>query len=137
VRAPFAFALAVLLAAPPAHADPPVTDLTRDLRFTGGIALTGTGALALIMGTVFSARVFIDKGQIGGHCSPAGQCDRPGYMLGYDAQDSAMLATLNVTIGLAAAAAGTALIVTAVRGRPARTAWIAPGPRGVAAGFAW
>lgn len=142
VRA-LAASLAVLLAAEPALADETPSPMAidaegaRGLRFAGGIALAGGGFLGLLLGGVFGVRTFVDKGAIGSHCTPSGRCDVTGYVIGSEARDFALISTVTFTIGIAAATAGTILIVRNAPKKPANAAWIAPGPGGVRVGVAF
>ena len=137
---------AVLLAAPYAHADPttppsgpvaPVktpTDSTRQLRFTGGIALTGIGGITLVLGAVLGVRALVSRNEVGSHCGPSGACDLTGYTLYAQARDFGLISTAVFIGGGVLAAGGIGLIVSA-RPLPSSTsAWIRPTPGGVAIG---
>jgi hypothetical protein len=128
---------AVALVARPAMADPPLatparlpappppTDDTR-LRFTGGIALGGVGALFVVLGSVLGVRAIVDKGQIGTHCNGAGLCDLVGYTLGTEAQHFAALSSIGFAAGLPALAAGLVMAVPVAPKKRAGLAWLTP-----------
>lgn len=119
----------------PSAPTPPAPDDSRELRFTSGIALGGVGFVTIVLASVLGVRALIDKNKIGTHCNQAFQCDLTGYTFGSDARDMALLSTVTFIAGIAGAAAGVGIIVSAVPKKPgaARVTWIAPAP----GGFIW
>jgi hypothetical protein len=132
-------ALAITCAARPALAEPAPSpeEEARAFRFMGGVALTGTGVLGLVIGGVLGVRAVVDKEAIGAHCDAMHRCDVTGFTLGSEARGSAVISTIGFAMGLGGMAAGIGLLVSAAPKKAATSAWIAPAPGGFTAGVRW
>jgi hypothetical protein len=126
------------------RAPAPPDDAWRALRFEAGVSLGVVGLVGLVLTGVLVGRAVVDKGNIGAHCTAAGQCDLTGYTLGSDARDLALIASVTLGAGLTVAAAGVGLVLSAKPWKPGlgprsagASAWIAPTPTGVTAGARW
>lgn len=89
----------------------------------------GLGFLGIFAGSVVGVRAIVDKNEIGTHCNRAYQCDLTGYTLGSEATDFALVSTAGFALGLASAAAGIGLLISAPPLKPRTSAWLSPGPR--------
>jgi hypothetical protein len=86
-------------------------------RRTLGVALGGGGVVALGTGLVFGAMARSSWNDALAHCDAERACDDQGLALEQTARERATLSTVLVSAGLAAAAAGTFLYLTAPRTR--------------------
>jgi hypothetical protein len=108
--------------APLADADP-----ARGRRIAG-IALGSAGGAGVVVGAVFGALAIAKKNAEGAHCD-GGFCDAEGLASDRAAHSAATVSTVAFAAGLAVAAAGTVLILTATRpAAPASAAWIRIAP---------
>ena len=118
--------------------EPPSDEQARAYRFMLGVAVTGVGAMGLVLGIAYGVRTAIDKGAIGAHCDRAARCDLTGYTLGSEARASSVISTVGLGAGLASAGLGIGLLISGIpRKTGAASAWIAPAPGGLVVGARW
>lgn len=113
-------ALEALPQPPASPAPPPPPPSGMSAQRIAGIGVAGAGVVGLVVGSIFGARVFAQKGTIDAHCQGA-VCDRTGLDADATAHSSATVSTIAFTAGLTCLAGGAVLFFTAPSSRPPAT----------------
>jgi hypothetical protein len=122
--------------APPLATNPPPPDHKPDLRVPAA-AIGGAGIAAIIVGSVFGFSAKSTYDDSAPYCN-GNECTAPGITLRDNARDKATIATITVTSGLVATAAGIAMWIISGKGQPEPerqavvTGWSVPGGGGLA-----